>query len=350
MTDESDGFWDRMEARNKDQPSAGTDEPAPFTRYDLGPLLANGVPEPSLLCGGLLYAGGLHTITGAPDAGKTTVALWCAKQQLAEGAAVAMFDEEGGPEMTAEKLLSLGFTTDDVTGLHYFPYPARTWTPGDVAELAGTLKDLGPALVIWDSSAAFLARAGLDENDALDVTRFWAGVLTPCARDLGAAVLVADHDTKSPGGSRYSRGSGAKLAVVDVAFKIRIIKPFTRTQDGILGLDVPKDRRGWLARAHRIRVRHDPLTLEFTEETAGSEPGAGPDLSPAQEKLLAVMDAHPRTTRDLMDRFAGKHGHGLRWETVNKALNVLVRAGLAGHQDTGLGKPHLWWRNSRSNP
>ena len=71
---------------------------------------------------------------------------------------------------------------------------------------------------------------------------------------------------RPPGGSRYSRGSGAKLAVVDVAFKIRIIKPFTRAQDGILGLDVPKDRRGWLPRAHRIRVRHDPLTLEFFTE------------------------------------------------------------------------------------
>jgi hypothetical protein len=161
----------------------GDDETAPLARFDLGALMASGVPPPALLCGGLLYAGGLHTLTGPPDCGKTTFALWCATRLLAEARTVAMFDEESGPELTAEKLISLGATPGDITGgLAYFPYPARTWTRGDVTELARTLTGLGPALVIWDSSAAFLARAGLDENDALDVTRFWSTVLAPCAR------------------------------------------------------------------------------------------------------------------------------------------------------------------------
>jgi hypothetical protein len=35
----------------------GDDETAPLARFDLGALMASGVPPPALLCGGLLYAG-----------------------------------------------------------------------------------------------------------------------------------------------------------------------------------------------------------------------------------------------------------------------------------------------------
>src|SRR5215468_3102105 len=73
-------------------PPPGPEPARPFARYDLGSLLASGVPPPRLLCGGLLYAGGLHTLTGPPDAGKTTIALWCALRLLAQGCTVAMFD------------------------------------------------------------------------------------------------------------------------------------------------------------------------------------------------------------------------------------------------------------------
>ena len=82
--------------------------------------------------------------------------------------------------------------------------------------------DINPGIVLWDSSAAFLARAGLDENSAADVTRFWSQVLTPLAREHGAAVLVIDHDTKNGEPPRFARGSGAKLAATDVAFKVAI--------------------------------------------------------------------------------------------------------------------------------
>jgi len=324
-------------------------DPASFTRFDLGALLRGGVPPPRLLCGDLLYAGGLHTLTGPPDCGKTTLALWWALQLLAEGHAVAMFDEEGGPELTGEKLLALGAEPDDVANLHYFPYPGRTWEPGDVKALAATLRAIGPALVIWDSAAAFLARAGLDENDAFHVTRFWSSVLAPCARRVGAAVLVADHDPKNPGGSRYSRGSGAKLAGTDVAFKIRLIRPFSRSEDGLLALDVPKDRRGWLHRAHLIRVGHAPLALSITEDDAGDQPAERRDLSPAEAKLLDVMDEVPRTVKELAARFAAKYSHGLRRETVSKALNVLLDYGLADRLDAGKGRAALWTRNPRSD-
>jgi hypothetical protein len=49
------------------------------------------------------------------------------------------------------------------------------------------------------------------------------------APEHAAAVLVIDHDTKSSEPSRYARGSGAKLAAVDVASKIEPIRPFGKT-------------------------------------------------------------------------------------------------------------------------
>ena len=96
--------------------------------------------------------------------------------------------------------------------IRYFPFPARTWNAYDVIMLRELLDDIKPGIVLWDSSAAFLSRAGLDENSAADVTRFWSQVLTPIAREHGAAVLVVDHDTKNGEASRFARGSGAKLA------------------------------------------------------------------------------------------------------------------------------------------
>jgi hypothetical protein len=110
------------------------------------------------------------------------------------------------------------------------------------------LRENRPELVLWDSSAAFLARAGLDENSAPAVTNWWARVLTPVARELQAAVLVIDHDTKASELSRYARGSGAKLAALDVQYKVEMRTPFTRNKNGELKLFITKDRRGYLER------------------------------------------------------------------------------------------------------
>ena len=63
-----------------------------------------------------------------------------------------------------------------------------------------------------------------------------------------------------------------------------------------------------------------------------------------------MIDDTPRTVGELTDRFAAKHGHGLRRETVSKALNGLLDDGLVNCQPTGKGKPNLWSRNDRSDP
>src|SRR5262249_8095248 len=160
---------------------------------------------------------------GPPDCGKTTLACWWMLQAVRDGGSVLFLDEEGGREIVIEKFQALGAACGERIG--YVQFPSRSWNASDVVMLSDVLTERKPSIVAWDSSAAFLAGAGLDENAAADVTRFYSHVLTPAARLHNAAVLVIDHDTKNSEPSRYARGSGAKLAATDVAYKVAMIKP-----------------------------------------------------------------------------------------------------------------------------
>jgi hypothetical protein len=308
---------------------------------DLGALVHAGIPAPELLAGDLLYAGGLHSITGPPDSGKTTIALHWMLEHVRAGHQVMLLDDE--------KLIAFDATPAEARQIRYFPFPARTWNAGDVIQLREVLDDIKPGIVLFDSSAAFLSRAGLDENNAGDVTKFWAQVLTPIAREHGAAVVVIDHDTKGGETSRFARGSGAKLAACDVAFKISIAQAFDRTTNGVLRLTVAKDRRGWLHRFWEIGVHTESgLTLKFTETTEDGDLSPGHELSPAEKKVAGALTDTPSTAREITDRIAAIHGHGLTRQTMSSALNKLLRLGAADKLDQGTGKPALWTVTQRA--
>lgn len=317
----------------------------PFRTADLAVMVRDGVPPPDLLCGDLLYRGGLHSISGPPDSGKTTIALWWLLHEARAGRPVMFLDEEGGAELVAEKLIALGATPDDATMISYHPFPARTWTPADVQALGGLVDDIKPAVVLWDSAAAFLSRAGFDENAAADVTKFWAQVLTPIAREHGAAVVVIDHDTKDTAtASRYARGSGAKLAACDVAYKVEILQPFTRTQNGVMRMKVSKDRRGWLHRSWSVGIdTSNGMQVKITETEDGSDgQAADQPLTPADQKVREVLTLEPSSIAQITDRIAAKYGHGLTRPTVSASLNKLLRRGVADRLDQGTGKSVLW--------
>jgi hypothetical protein len=322
--------------------AAGAEPGAAFREMSLAALVKNGVPPPELLCGDMLYAAGLHSIAGPPDSGKTTIALHWLLQHVRAGGTAAFLDEEGGAELVAEKLIALDATPDEAAAIRYFPFPARTWNAYDVILLRELVDSIRPGIVLWDSSAAFLSRAGLDENSASDVTRFWSQVLTPIAREHGAAVLMVDHDVKNGEASRFARGSGAKLAACDVTFKVSIAQAFDRTTNGVLRLFVSKDRRGWLHRHWEIGVHTGSgMALKFTETDADGEPEPV-KLTPAAVKVQAVLAGQPATIREITDRIADTYGHGLKRETVSRSLNELARYGRAEAYEQGAGKATLW--------
>jgi 5S rRNA maturation endonuclease (ribonuclease M5) len=312
---------------------------------DLEPAAETVLP-PTLVCRDMLYQGGVHTISGPPDCGKTTIACWWMLQAVRAGGSVLFLDEEGGREIVVEKFQALGAKPGERIG--YIQFPSRTWNAGDVAMLNDILAERQPSIVAWDSSAAFLARAGLDENAASDVTRFYSQVLTPAARLHDAAVLVIDHDTKSSEPSRYARGSGAKLAATDVAYKVTMVRPFSKTESGTSKLLVTKDRRGWLERSHEVAFLADdggttPLTVSITAAAPDREHSG---LAPAEQKVLEALDSIPRSIRELIDRIAAVHGHGLSERperpTMSKALKRLRELGLAQPVGTTANQAQLW--------
>lgn len=256
----------------------------------LAELITEGIPAPVFFCE-LLYKSGLHSIAGPPDSGKTTIALKWAVALLKSGHRVLFLDEEGGPEIVAEKLAALGATGDDLRYLSYAAFPALTWTDKDITELLSLVSQVQPDLVLLDSSAPFMAIAGLDENSATDVTRFWSA-LSPVAREHHAAVLVIDHDKKDGEESRFTRGSGAKLAACDVQFKVKMVIPFSRDQPGELKVTVTKDRRGYLHRDWQVTVKTGTgITVEFTRDTVSNTPVDR--LAPLMQKVSDLLAGSP---------------------------------------------------------
>jgi hypothetical protein len=146
------------------------------------------------------------------------------------------------------------------------------------------------ALAVFDSLADFLALVGLNENDAGDVTRWVKEVAQPL-KDAGVAVLSLDHLTKSTEGrGRYARGSGAKLAKVDVSWSLTQTKPFDKERIGEIQLDLRKDRDAYLPARQQFEVGGEDSKLVF-RRSGTSEESSQEDLTASARKALAVLEA-----------------------------------------------------------
>ncbi|WP_261565453.1 AAA family ATPase [Frankia gtarii] len=321
--------------------------PAALPTVDLAALALAGVPDPVRICDGLLYLGHLHQLIGAPEAGKSTVgAAWVLDELRGDGR-VVWLDEEAGPEQMVEKLLALGATPGMLAParLAYVPFPGRTWGAPDVAALDDLMTAVRPTLVVVDSVSAFASAAGLNDSDNTDTSRIYKTVYLRMARQHGAAVVVLDHLTKSDEGGRFARGAGSKLGLVDVSWRLDVVKPFDRANDGLLKLTIGKDRRGYLHRAHEVRVTTGGgLSVTVTAVTAGTDAAGGAKRPPAAQKLLDALTARdaPSTIAQLVDLVVEKHGHGLKRETCSRHLNQLAKEGVVESLSGDLWGEKVW--------
>jgi hypothetical protein len=306
----------------------------------------------------LLYAGKVHSLSGEPEAGKSHIAMALAHHEIALGNQVVFIDYETDAASVKERMLAHGCRAEDLYERFTYIRPEQLLAAGARHRLLALLVRLGPSAVVIDGVAEALALEGLDENQATDVTTFLQALPRACA-GTGAAVLMLDHvikDAQSRG--RYARGSGAKLAGVDVAFKLVSVKPFAPGHDGESRLEVAKDRYG-LVRALQVgravgmvrfrSLEAGTIAVEIHPPTAESVDSSLAELRPSARRVLAVLEG-PNGAAGLgvpgigdLLAFDGA-GKPLKKRTIQDSLKSLRDAELAEPEpDSGL------WHSTRAH-
>jgi hypothetical protein len=255
------------------------------TFIKLGGTMRNGIDPPEQLIPDLLYQRGIHSIYSPGGTGKTIMALWCAMQVMERGHHVIYCDEENGSATIAELLQCFGADSNNVDELlHYAEFPHLT--SEETERWARTVQTIRPSLVVFDSFADMLALEGSDENSSVHVTR-WIKHFAEPVKQIGGAALILDHINRANSG-KGARGSTAKLAKVDVAWKLDG-KQFDRQTTAELTVKKDKDRMGCLPKKRTFTVGGDGKgNLIF--DTGELSDTADPDeLSDKQHYVLDIL-------------------------------------------------------------
>jgi hypothetical protein len=269
----------------------------------------------------LLYAARLNEIHSEPSVGKTNVALSLARSVIEDGGHVVYIDPEDTPEGILSRSAAMGADVSAIEPfLHYLHNPA----PADFSRAIAYAEKHKPALVVLDGLAEALAAEGKDENDVADVLTFFRERLRPFA-EAGAAVLIADHVTKSTETrGRWARGSGAKLGRYDgVSYSAELIEAYSPEIAGKIRLRVSKDRNGGVGAAGQVIME-----LHFTPRGDGvtlvdfNEPEEGKPFKPTalMAKICEYLEVFPDASKNDL-RKLGKH------EWVDKAISMLAAEG-----------------------
>jgi hypothetical protein len=269
-----------LDAEPPELPEAATvDRAGGILFEDISTLLRQAIdgelPPPEVAVDDLLYATGVHWLSGHPGSGKSIIALAIAQMVMLEERPVVWLDYENGMNMTVRRMAEVGIAYEKATALfHYAWYPPKAETYlNDVAE------KFPGALVVVDSVSKALSLAGIDENSPGEVTNWTVPLIRACKmNDL--PMLVIDHVAKhSKPTDSYARGAGAKQADTDVHFKVEVLEPFNRERSGLVCLHQAKDREGYLPHRqwYRIGDGNGGLPVMPTDEPvdidAEGEPG-----------------------------------------------------------------------------
>lgn len=222
---------------------------------NMGDVIRRGVDPPEELLPDILLKGKAHNVYAPGGVGKTWVLVWLAKELLARGNKVAVFDLENGLRTYAERLEEVGADCDALNErFAYGAFPSL-----DVASYARFLDEWKPDIVMFDSWIGFLAAEGHDENVSNDISA-WADSYSKPALRRGIAVLVLDH---VPHEHERERGSSRKRDEMDVVWKLTKIGDYDRDQTATLSMTRQKDREGWLPEKLTFEIGGDPSTGEF---------------------------------------------------------------------------------------
>lgn len=255
------------------------------------------VPAQPYVVKGMIAAGDVGAIFGAPGAGKSLAAPFIGYQVALGESAFGMRTRQGTVFYCA---------SEDATGLRQRvaalrerqgDAPAFRVVSGisdlyaddsdDLEQLLAAVKAERPKLIVIDTLA--MAFPGLEENDAASMGRVVA-----VGRQLaqhGAAVVFIHHGTKADGST--PRGHSIFNGALDFSMQVE------KGEDGIVRGTLRKNRRGTTDRdiAFRIAVEElgededgDPITAAVAEELTGSAAARPKKLPASQRALLEILE------------------------------------------------------------
>ncbi len=295
--------------------------------------IEHGVPPPEEMEPDVLIKGGVHSVYGDSEAGKTWFVLWLVIRAVSRGQRVLYYDGENGKRIVSERLAALGVDTSRLEELlRYVPFPSLSLDAEDTGRYARRLDGFRPDLVVFDSLSNYLGQAGCDENVGSDIEN-WSAAYTREARRRGITAVVLDHpghDADRP------RGSSRKKQEVDVMWRLSKTRQFGRDVVGEISLTRKKDRQSWLPDKVVFSAGGIPDGFVFRRSSGTVEEREAPDRLPRTERsmLEALRDFGREGARATeWQRAAEAEPYSIARPTFYRAKPGLVRRGLVVEDD-----------------
>jgi hypothetical protein len=279
--------------------------------------------EPEYIRKPELPKGNLVVFTGAPEAGKSSLAFAMARDSLrATGVPCLALDRDNPPNVIANRLKRLGIEDGrqdfEIVGGWLGPRAPQPDSP----TVLNRVKNCDPKpIIIVDNLRKFLD--GGDENDSSVMGAF----LDRCRRpvDLGAT-LIAMHNTGKDG--QFYRGSSALHDDIDIGYFITNFSSGRRLDK--LRLQPWKHRFG----------EEDEIGYEYNDGRF-TKAGAADIGQPINETLTAILRLNPRVTTERYENLA--KARGISRAQAREWLNAGILSGSI-RRETGLKneKRHSW--------
>ncbi|MFC0408967.1 AAA family ATPase [Roseomonas elaeocarpi] len=290
---------------------------------------------------GLLDQGAVGFLVGAPNAGKSALAVLLAHRvasgspflgQRCAAAPVMIVAAEARKSM--QRRLVARRQRDGAAPVYLWGGPGNLTDADEVAALRAKIRALGAGLLVVDTALAALAGLDLlDLRDAGRAMRILAGIASE-----GAAVLVLHHSAKAEG-STSPIGSISQQAGADIVLNI------TAGEDGHRKLWISKARdydTSWCA-GFRIEVEtvgHDAvggaITAAVAVPAAGAPARREKPLPAQQSRVLAVVhDLAAGGTVGVEAVLAEAVARGVTTSESTKTARMVVRRTLATLADLG---------------
>jgi hypothetical protein len=180
-----------------------------------------------------------HTAIVAPSgSGNTMLAVILIHSVVRLGHVVVYLDQENGPDVIKERMVTLNYTDEEMQRVKYYPWPNAS--KAEFAALVAEVLSHRPTLIVFDPLINFLAAAELDEDKAKDTTTFHTEMIVPLKRER-TAILQFDHTGHN---GAHARGSSAKVGHAEAEWLFSVDQNFDKGTTATATLKRgPKNRR-----------------------------------------------------------------------------------------------------------